>query len=68
MDRLTKPALYAEAGIPCFWRVELDEGPSAFVYRLEADSYVQIDSARPGEDLVLEEPFPVRLDPSELLG
>jgi Uma2 family endonuclease len=26
-DRVSKPARYAEAGIPCYWRVELDAFP-----------------------------------------
>lgn len=26
-DRISKPAEYAAAAIPCYWRVELDESP-----------------------------------------
>jgi Uma2 family endonuclease len=34
-DRVTKPAVYAGAGIGSFWRVEPDDGPAVFAYRLE---------------------------------
>lgn len=65
-DRLTKPALYAQAGIPSLWRVELDDGPAISAYQLEDGTYVEIATARPGERLELDEPFPVSLDPADL--
>jgi Uma2 family endonuclease len=65
-DRLTKPALYARAGIASFWRVELDEGPAIFAYRLEQDRYAEAGSARPGERLMVTEPFALSLDPADL--
>lgn len=65
-DRLTKPVLYARAGIASFWRVELDEGPAIFAYRLEQERYVEAGSARPGERLVVTEPFPCSFDPGDL--
>jgi Uma2 family endonuclease len=66
IDRLTKPALYARAGIASFWRVELHDGPVIFAYRLEHDRYVETGSARPGERLAVNEPFPVTIDPGDL--
>ncbi len=65
-DRLTKPAVYARAGIASFWRVELQEGPAIFAYRLENGHYIEAGSARPGERLVVNEPFPVTIDPGDL--
>jgi len=65
-DRLTKPALYARVGIPSFWRVELDDGPAVFVYRLQQGTYVEVAAARPGEHLIVDEPFPLTFDPAEL--
>ena len=38
MDRITKPALYAAAGIPYYWRVETDGGVEVSTYRLDAVS------------------------------
>jgi Uma2 family endonuclease len=67
MDRLTKPALYAQARIPAFWRVELGEdGPSIMAFRLRGGAYVGDGSARRGELLVVTNPFPVTVDPAGL--
>jgi Uma2 family endonuclease len=65
-DRLTKPALLAEAGLPFYWRVELDSEPTVFLYRLEKGGYVEYGRSRPGEPLVAGEPFPVTLDVAAL--
>ena len=66
MDRLTKPAVYASVGITSFWRVELQEGPAIFAYRLEQGRYIEVGVARPGERLVVNEPFAVSIDPADL--
>jgi Uma2 family endonuclease len=63
-DRLEKPADYADAGIPFFWRIEQNPvhvfayelGPGA-TYRLVADS---------DTELVLERPFPIRLSVGDI--
>jgi Uma2 family endonuclease len=66
-DRFTKPALYAEAGIPCYMRVELDP-LHVVAYRLDADGiYEEVGRAEPGEVLKLTEPFPITIDPATLL-
>jgi Uma2 family endonuclease len=65
-DRLTKPDVYARAGIPSFWRVELEGGPVLFAYRLEQGRYVEVGSAQPGERLALNDPFLVSVDPADL--
>jgi Uma2 family endonuclease len=58
-DRLEKPADYAAAGVPYYWRIEQDP-VHVFAYQLEAGrGYRPIaDSA---EELVLDEPFPIRM-------
>jgi Uma2 family endonuclease len=66
IDRLTKPPLYAQAGIPSLWRVELEEGPSVFAYRLEDGHYVEVAWAEPGHVLTVDQPFPLSLDPASL--
>jgi Uma2 family endonuclease len=38
-DRFLKPAEYAAAGIPCFWRVELEPEPVVHGFRLDAGRY-----------------------------
>ncbi len=65
-DRLTKPDVYARAGIPSFWRVELEGGPVIFAYRLDQGRYVEAGSAQPGERLSVNEPFVVSVDPADL--
>lgn len=66
-DRFRKPALYAQAGIPCYLRVELD--PLHLVaYHLVADGvHEEVGRAEPGEVLKLTEPFPITLDPAALV-
>lgn len=48
MERLTKPAVYEGGGICSFGRVELEDGPAIFAYRLEQGRYVEVGVARPG--------------------
>ncbi len=70
-DRFTKPALYAEAGIPTYWRVERGgDGPSVHVHHLTSPAdgggdaaYTRICVIRPGETATLDKPWPVTLTP-----
>jgi Uma2 family endonuclease len=56
-DRLAKPAQYAQAGIPSFWRLELD--PLVLVvHALDGDVYRE--TGRFTEDVVVEEPVRLR--------
>lgn len=64
-DRLTKPAVYADAGIASFWRVELDDGPIVVAYRLEHGRYRETGLGRPGEPLAVDQPFPFTVDPAD---
>ena len=58
---------YAEAGIPCYVRVELDP-LHVVAYRLDADGiYEEVGRAEPGEVLKLTEPFPITIDPAALV-
>jgi Uma2 family endonuclease len=67
-DRFTKPALYAEAGIPNHWRVEHGEdGPTVHVYTLVVDAggagYARTHVVRPGQTTTLDVPWKVTLTP-----
>jgi Uma2 family endonuclease len=63
-DRTTKPALYAQHGIPHYWRVELHP-LQVTVYELgEGDAYREVGRA---ERLRVAEPFPVDVELAELL-
>jgi Uma2 family endonuclease len=76
-DRFTKPALYAEAGVPSYWRVETGrDGPTVHVYALAAGAagaagavgaaeYTRTHLVRPGQTVVVDAPWPVTLTPPE---
>lgn len=66
-DRFRKPAQYAQAGIPVYLRVEL-EPVHVIAYAVDEDGlYVETARAEPGQLLSLETPFPITLDPADLL-
>jgi Uma2 family endonuclease len=67
-DRFTKPALFAEAGIPNYWRVEIGkDGPTAHLYALVADAaaYTRTHVVRPGQSVIVDVPWKVVLTPPE---
>ncbi|MEU8202235.1 Uma2 family endonuclease [Streptosporangium sp. NPDC049046] len=75
MDRIIKPAKYAQAGIPHFWRVEMepfrgqgsDELPVIFTYALDENGeYQLIHRVATGTTVDLTEPFKFRVDPEAL--
>lgn len=66
IDRTIKAERYAEAGIPGYWRVELD--PVAVIAHVLCDgAYVEAGSWSAGEEVVVDEPVRVRFDPTTLL-
>lgn len=69
-DRFTKPALYAEAGIESYWRVERTGlGPVVHLYhRAKVGHYELIDSVGPADTFRVEMPFPVAVTPAEWLS
>ncbi|WP_432038706.1 Uma2 family endonuclease [Streptomyces cucumeris] len=66
MDRKFKPMLYAEAGIPHFWRLEFDPAPRLVVAELGAGRYVEKDAALAGATTRIHAPFVVDIDPAGL--
>jgi Uma2 family endonuclease len=70
MDRLVKPSILAEAGVPAYWRVELDgpDTPMLVAYGLDGDVYGEVAVVRAGQSAVLHAPFPVEVRPAELVG
>ncbi|GIH90947.1 Uma2 family endonuclease [Planobispora siamensis] len=66
-DRKTKPARYAEAGIPHLWRVENRDGkPVVYVYELDpATGAYGLTGIHHGR-LTVPVPFPVDIDLDEL--
>ena len=68
-DRLLKPALYADAGIPGYWRIEPDPDCTVLnLYEPGPDGGYALRRSIRGDELVrLDTPYPVRLAPSMLL-
>jgi Uma2 family endonuclease len=68
IDRREKPIRYAEAGIPHFWRVELEGDRSPYVVRdrLDGDRYAEVGTVLAGEEETVDLGFPVTLRPAEL--
>ncbi|MCF2531931.1 Uma2 family endonuclease [Yinghuangia soli] len=66
-DVTVKPAIYAAAGIPWYWRLDMRPAPKLVISELEAGRYVERSVAPAGKDTSWEEPFPMTLNPLELL-
>lgn len=63
-DRLEKPAVYADARIPFFWRVE-QQPLRLHAYKL-SDEGIYVEQAASADELVVDEPFPIRLPIREI--
>lgn len=46
-DRFVKPLVYAESGIPNYWRIETDPVITLHAYELDGDSYTETGSWGP---------------------
>ena len=71
MDRVTKPAVYADQGIPYFWRLDAIErdAPRLEVYALDQDTgaYVLSLEVGPGKTGILEQPWPISVDMAQFV-
>ena len=67
LDRITRPAVYADQDIPFYWRIEAE--PRLFCYRLhpDTDSYAPYRELAPREKADLTEPWPLTVDMTELV-
>lgn len=62
-DRIRKPELYAQAGIPHFWRVENEDGkPVIYVYELDPANSAYMLTGVHHDRLKLSEPFDIDID------
>jgi Uma2 family endonuclease len=66
MDRVAKPALYAQAGIPYYWRVETDGGIVVFAYRLDPVTEIYEETGRFDTAIHLGEPWPIDIPLAQL--
>jgi Uma2 family endonuclease len=67
MDRIIKPAAFAQAGVPHYWRVDIEADPYIEVYELDGRAYRLAHTLRAGTSSRLEQPFPVEIDPAILV-
>ncbi|MFC0864230.1 Uma2 family endonuclease [Sphaerimonospora cavernae] len=66
-DRKRKPQLYAEAGIPHFWRVENNAGrPTVYVYELDPATKAYALTGIHHDRLKLALPFDIDIDLTEI--
>ncbi|MGP3911644.1 Uma2 family endonuclease [Nonomuraea sp. 10N515B] len=65
-DEALKAFAYAKAGIPTYWRIEPEEGPTLYVYELNGGTYDTPTAYKAGAVADLKIPFPIRFDPAEL--
>lgn len=69
-DRLEKPAALAAAGVPAYWRVELDvaDGPIIYCHRLSDGVYSDVVTLTPGnqEPVSVVGTISVTFDPADL--
>ena len=66
-DRFIKPRLYAAAGVPVYWRFELDDR-RIVVYKLGSDGqFVETTTALADIVTTVEDPFPIDVDPGSLV-
>ncbi len=66
VDVLLKRGVYAESGVAAYWLVD-PAVPSVRALRLVDGKYVDVGAAEGAEVLELDEPFPVRVVPQDLL-
>jgi Uma2 family endonuclease len=64
-DRTTKPALYAQFGIPHYWRLEPAPLRVTTYCRGHGDAYIV--AAASSDRITVSDPFPVDLDLAALL-
>jgi Uma2 family endonuclease len=61
MDRVAKPALYAQAGIPFYWRVETESGIVVHTHRIKPDVEVYVPTGRFDDVVDIDEPWLIRV-------
>lgn len=66
-DRITRPALYAEAGIGHLWRLDLEPAPHLWVGALESDVYATVARLPGGRTARIPAPLTVQVDPADLV-
>jgi Uma2 family endonuclease len=66
MDRIAKPALYAAAGIPYYWRVETDDGLSVHTHKIDLVNKVYRPMGMFDAEIAVDEPWPITVPVKKL--
>ncbi|MFG1677245.1 Uma2 family endonuclease [Micromonospora sp. NPDC049282] len=66
IDRVLKPALYAQAGIPFYWRIEIEDGLVVHTYKIDPVHEIYAETGRWTKFVDTGEPFPVNLPISRI--
>ena len=66
MDRITKPAIYAGAGIPYYWCVETEGKITVHTYKIDRVQEVYLPTGTFGDVIELAEPWPMEIPISRL--
>jgi Uma2 family endonuclease len=61
LDRFAKPALYAEAGIPYFWRIETTDDVEVHTHRLDVAKGQYVETGLFTNMIDVEEPWPIKV-------
>jgi Uma2 family endonuclease len=61
MDRITKPGLYAQAGIPFYWRIETSGGLVVHTHKIDPVDEVYTETGRWTKFVDTGEPWPINV-------
>ncbi|BCB81305.1 Uma2 family endonuclease [Phytohabitans flavus] len=59
MDRITKPALYAQAGIPYYWRIETDKVIVVHTQKIDLTDEIYQPTGQFADVVKIDEPWPI---------
>ncbi len=62
IDRILKPALYAQAKVPAYWRVEMEPDLCVVVHALDGDTYREVATITDKASVDVAGEFTVDLD------
>jgi Uma2 family endonuclease len=65
MDRVMKPALYAEADIPYYWRIETADGIQVHTYKLDPVASVYRENGSHDATIETDEPWAISIPIAE---
>ncbi|HEY0000311.1 MAG TPA: Uma2 family endonuclease [Actinoplanes sp.] len=66
MDRITKPALFAAAAIPYYWRIETDGGITVHAYKIDPENEIYQPFGTFDTAIETAEPWPITVAISRL--